>query len=140
MLGGRKWLKCPVCSSIYGKMTGDMPKGKMTVNVDKNLQCNGYPPGTIIISYSFGSCERNGVKVPGTSRTGYLPDNEEGREVLELLKECFDRKLTFTVGRSVTTGRDNQIVWNGIHHKTGTSGGAANFGYPDPTYLKRVKE
>jgi len=48
--------------------------------------------------------------------------------------------LTFTVGRSVTTGLDNQIVWNGIHHKTSYTGGAANFGYPDPTYLKRVKE
>ena len=56
MLGGRKWLKCPVCMTIYGKMTGDMPKGKMTVNVDKSLKCNGYGPGTIIINYSFHSC------------------------------------------------------------------------------------
>jgi deltex-like protein len=59
---------------------------------------------------------------------------------LKLLQEAFERKLTFTVGRSVTTGLDNQIVWNGIHHKTTISGGAANFGYPDPTYLTRVKE
>lgn len=44
------------------------------------------------------------------------------------------------MGRSVTSGMDNQIVWNGIHHKTRHNGGAANFGYPDPTYLKRVKE
>ena len=40
----------------------------------------------------------------------------------------------------MTTGLEHQIVWNGIHHKTNTSGGAANFGYPDETYLKRVKE
>ena len=32
------------------------------------------------------------------------------------------------------------VVWNGIHHKTNTSGGSSSFGYPDPTYLKRVKE
>jgi deltex-like protein len=57
-----------------------------------------------------------------------------------LLKEAFERKLTFTVGRSVTTGLDNQVVWNGIHHKTSTSGGSSSFGYPDPTYLTRVKE
>lgn len=44
------------------------------------------------------------------------------------------------MGRSVTTGMDNQIVWNGIHHKTSLHGGSASFGYPDPTYLKRVKE
>lgn len=60
--------------------------------------------------------------------------------MLQLLKEAFDRKLIFTVGRSVTTGLDNQVVWNGIHHKTSVSGGAANFAYPDPTYLTRVKE
>jgi hypothetical protein len=29
----------------------------------------------------------------------------------------------FTIGRSVTTGRDHQIVWNGIHIKTSTDGG-----------------
>ncbi len=46
----------------------------------------------------------------------------------------------FTVGRSVTTGLDNQTVWNGIHHKTSLSGGSARFGYPDDTYLTRVKE
>lgn len=48
--------------------------------------------------------------------------------------------MIFTVGRSVTTGLDNQTVWNGIHHKTSTTGGASRFGYPDPTYLSRVKE
>lgn len=39
----------------------------------------------------------------------------------------------------MTTGLDNQIVWNGIHHKTSLQGGSANFGFPDPTYFKRVK-
>jgi deltex len=48
--------------------------------------------------------------------------------------------LIFTVGKSVTTGLDNQVVWNGIHHKTNTSGGVGSFGYPDPTYFSRVKE
>lgn len=59
--------------------------------------------------------------------------------MLKLLEEAFNRKLIFTVGRSVTTGRDNQVVWNGIHHKTNLSGGSAYFGYPDETYFKRVK-
>ena len=44
------------------------------------------------------------------------------------------------MGRSVTTGRDNTVVWNGIHMKTNTHGGSSNFGYPDPTYFERVKE
>ena len=83
--------------------------------------------------------EKNGKYVPATTRVAYLPNNEEGKEVKKLIKTAFDRKLVFTIGRSVTTGQDNRIVWNGIHMKTNTSGGSANFGYPDATYLKRVK-
>jgi len=52
-----------------------------------------------------------------------LPDNKQGREVLSLLKLAFERKLIFTVGKSVTTGAEWVIVWNGIHHKTNLSGG-----------------
>ena len=63
----------------------------------------------------------------------------EGREVLALLIKAFKRKLIFTVGYSVVRGRDNCIVWNGIHHKTNTSGGTSNYGYPDRTYFTRVK-
>lgn len=58
-----------------------------------------------------------GARYSGTSRTAYLPDNAEGQEVLELFKKCFEKRLIFTVGRSVTTGQDNCVVWNGIHHK-----------------------
>lgn len=110
------------------------------MNIDKNMACQGHPKGTIIINYHFPSGKRNGKHYSGTSRVAYLPNTPEGNEVLDLLKEAFERKLTFTVGRSVTTGLDNQVVWNGIHHKTSISGGSSNFGYPDPTYLTRVKE
>jgi deltex-like protein len=78
MMGDKKWIKCPVCSSIFGKMMGDQPDGKMRVTVDPKMKCEGHPPGTIIISYSVGGCYRNGVNVPGTSRTGYLPNTPEG--------------------------------------------------------------
>jgi deltex-like protein len=70
----------------------------------------------------------------------FLPNNPEGRELLALLRTAFNRKLVFTVGRSVTTGQDNVVVWNGIHHKTSMYGGATSFGWPDPTYFSRVKE
>ena len=79
--------------------------------------------GTIIISYKFP----NGIQGPdhpnpgkpymGTNRTAYLPDNIEGKKVLKLLKKAFEQKLTFTIGRSATTGRDDCIIWN-ISHKT----------------------
>ena len=84
---------------------------------------------TIVIDYFF----RWGTQGPehpnpdrsydGTRRTAYLPDNHEGREVLQLLRRAFDARLVFTVGTSVTTGRQNQVTWNDIHHKTNMSGG-----------------
>jgi len=58
----------------------------------------------------------------GTVRCAYLPDTAEGREVCDLLKQAFDARLIFTVGRSVTTGADNVVVWNDIHHKTSYAG------------------
>ncbi|KRX01538.1 hypothetical protein PPERSA_01441 [Pseudocohnilembus persalinus] len=135
-----KHIKCPICSRIYGEMYGDQPDGTMKSRVDKNFRCAGYENcGTIIINYHFPSGIRNGKHYSGTGRTAYLPDNEEGRECLELLKIGFERKLLFTIGRSVTTGQDNTTVWNGVHHKTNTSGGPAYFGYPDPTYFNRLK-
>lgn len=69
-----------------------------------------------------------------------MPNNQEGRAVRDMLRIAFDRRLVFTVGESLTTGRKNVITWNGIHHKTSRVGGPARFGYPDPTYLQRVKE
>ena len=64
-----------------------------------------------------------GKKYCGTTRNAFLPDNKEGREVYHLLKKAFERRLTFTIGRSVTTGHDGVVTWNDIHHKTRQTGG-----------------
>lgn len=61
---------------------------------------------------------RDGQPYKGTRRTAYLPDNHEGRRILELLRKAFDDGIVFTVGKSTTTGRDNVVTWNDIHHKT----------------------
>ena len=136
MIGDKEFIKCPMCNCIYGKMTGDQPPGKMTVKIDKYWKCEGYEKyNTIVIQYDFAK----GKDYWGTSRTAYLPDNLEGREVLGLLRVGFERKLLFTIGTSVTTGQHNQTIWNGIHHKTSIHGGVGSFGYPDETYLTRVK-
>ena len=68
-------------------MIGDQPDGTMTWNVNKLMKCDGYPDcGTIIINYNMHAGKRGAINFPGTHRVGYLPDNEEGNEVLELLK------------------------------------------------------
>ena len=59
----------------------------------------------------------------GLSRQGYLPDNSEGRAVLGLLKKAFEHRLIFTVGVSRSSGKDNVVTWNDIHHKTRRDGG-----------------
>lgn len=64
-----------------------------------------------------------GVRYSGTSRTAYLPACKEGEKVLKLLRKAFDRRLIFTIGRSATTGLNNVITWNDIHHKTNIGGG-----------------
>ncbi|KAI2531140.1 deltex E3 ubiquitin ligase 3L [Homo sapiens] len=81
-----------------------------------------------------------GKRYPGIQRTAYLPDNKEGRKVLKLLYRAFDQKLIFTVGYSRVLGVSDVITWNDIHHKTSRFGGPEMYGYPDPSYLKRVKE
>lgn len=90
----------------------------------------------------------------GTARKAYLPDNDEGRHVLQLLERAFKLRQTFTIGQSRTTGQENVVTWNDIHHKTNYSGGTEkyvfvrlssfeeysssfSFGYPDANYLKR---
>ena len=135
LMGDKNNFKCPICSKIYGTLIGDMPEGTFYAYITPD-RCSGYTCDTIVINYYF----KNGQNYTGTTRVSYLPNNKEGREVLALLKVAFDRKLTFTVGTSVTTGRKNTVVWNGIHHKTSLFGEPTRFGYPDKSYFNRVKE
>ena len=137
LIGDKKSFKCPNCSKIYGILIGDQPPGSMSAHISYNFHCSGFEDcDTIVIKYDFPS----GSEYSGTYRTAFLPNNKEGKEILGLLKVCFDRKLTFTVGTSVTTGMTNTTVWNGVHHKTNLYGGSTNFGYPDNTYFNRVKQ
>ena len=142
MLGGKEYIRWAVCSKVYGEMIGDSPPGEMKWKhyPKGKLPLETYEKsGTYEIHYLFIDGVRNGVPYRGTRRVAYLPDTYEGKEVLALLIKSFQRKLTFTVGDSVTTGRKNVVVWNSIHHKTSTHGGTLSYGYPDPTYFNRVK-
>src|SRR5688500_11883447 len=106
-----------------------------------HMPCTGFEAvGTWYINYAYPSgTYKTNVRYRGTARDAFLPDTKEGREVLALLVKAFERRHTFTVGTSVTTGQQNCVVWNGIHHKTSLMGGPTYFGYPDPTYFNRVK-
>jgi len=55
-----------------------------------------------------------------------------------MLRVAWDRRLIFTIGRSVTSGSDNVVTWNEIHHKTCMYHGS--HGFPDPNYFTNVIE
>ncbi|XP_034022633.1 E3 ubiquitin-protein ligase DTX3L-like isoform X2 [Thalassophryne amazonica] len=136
---------CPICREVFGKMQGDQPDGNMSWNISSS-PLPGFPGcGTIVITYHIPDgiqTEKHpnpGKKYCGTMRRAYLPDNKEGHNVLQLLRKAFEQKMIFTVGMSRTTGEEDQVTWNDIHHKTNTRGGAC-YGYPDHNYLKRVTE
>ncbi|CAH6792301.1 E3 ubiquitin-protein ligase DTX3L [Phodopus roborovskii] len=138
---------CPVCQTSYGVQIGNQPDGGIMTSDTLSQSLPGYENcGTIVINYEIKSgIQTNehpnpGKPYHGTYRRAYLPNNDEGKEVLDLLQKAFQKRLIFTVGNSRSTGASNVITWNDIHHKTSPFGGPENFGYPDPDYLKRVKE
>ncbi|XP_053276395.1 probable E3 ubiquitin-protein ligase DTX3 isoform X2 [Pleuronectes platessa] len=130
---------------IYGTLTGTQPDGGKMKTYRNSSSLPGYEKyGTITIHYDVQSGIQEeehpnpGQPFEGVFRTAYLPDSSEGRRILGLLRRAFDQRLIFTVGRSTTTGRNNIVTWNDIHHKTSTHGGPTCYGYPDPDYLSRV--
>uniref|UniRef100_A0A3Q2U6Y5 E3 ubiquitin-protein ligase n=1 Tax=Fundulus heteroclitus TaxID=8078 RepID=A0A3Q2U6Y5_FUNHE len=137
---------CPICKDIFGEVQGPQPDGTMTWNHFSTSLPGFADCGHISITYTFlgGKQKENhpnpGQYYTGTTRYAYLPDNKEGNEVLRLLKKAFDQKLIFTVGTSRTSGVENTVTWNDIHHKTSMTGGPERFGYPDKNYLSRVKD
>lgn len=145
--------KCPLCSKAIPQEQGSQtPKGKccsgtMTVSTDDHTHCESYEDvGTITISYQLhGGVQKEyhqnpGHAFSGASRTAYLPDNQEGKDLLERLKYSFLHGLNFMVGTSLTTAQPNVVTWASIHHKTSSYGGFSAFGFPDTTYFERCND
>lgn len=126
------FIKCPFCLGTSGIEIGTCPNGTMTDQVVPS-PCEGYSGyDSIGLTYQVQDVNYR------LNRTAYLPDNNEGREVLQLLRIAWDRRLCFSIGTSNTSGLENVLVWN-IHHKTSREGGVLRYGYPDPSYFERVK-
>jgi deltex-like protein len=142
-LSGPLCLKCPECQALHGTRTGDQPPGSMSWSrVPGSLA--GHPGcGSLVVTYRLEGGQQ-GPEHPspgrpytahGFPRTAYLPDSGQGRTVLRLLAVAFRRRLLFTDGRSLTSGRDDCVTWAGVHHKTALGG---EHGFPDIGYLDRV--
>jgi deltex len=136
--------KCPLCRAPIGAPQGKMPSGTMEIEVRPDLTCSGHSAGTLVITYRIDKGRQkvyheNPGKVHGAAhRTAYVPDCEEGRNLIKRLQFAFAHGLIFTVGTSLTTGRSNSITWSSIHHKTRRNEGA--HGYPDPGFFLNANE
>lgn len=136
--------KCPNCRAPIGAPQGTMPSGTMQIEFRSDLVCSGHNSGTIRIKYEIDAGlqmvyhDHPGEYHEGTVRVAYLPDIQEGRNLLKRLKFAFLRGLTFTVGTSHTSGRPNSVTWTSIHHKTSLCEGA--HGYPDLGYFINANE
>ncbi|XP_067930342.1 probable E3 ubiquitin-protein ligase DTX3 [Watersipora subatra] len=136
---------CPTCRVPFREAEGKQPRGGTMTTTRSHNSLPGYEGyGCITIQYNIPPGIQGpehphpGIHFAGTSRVAYLPDTDKGRKVENLLRKAFDRRLIFCVGQSITTGIDNSVVWNDIHHKTNTHGGSSSYGYPDAEYLDRV--
>lgn len=140
---------CPVCKTEYATCEmGPMPPGTMTV-VYLNSSLPGFDAdsGTIQIMFNFPPGIQQHVHqnpfqpYAGDSRVAYLPNTPMGQYVLRLFRKAWDRKVLFTIGRSLSLDADNRIIYNGIHMKTvKTRVVGYPWGYPDDTYLDRVTD
>lgn len=140
-----KHSQCPVCKKSYGVKIGNMPNGVMSIYAHASTHLPGYESyGTIEMIFAFPSGFQDDSHphpfhpYKGDQRVAYLPDNPEGRRVMNLFRLAWERKLLFSIGYSVSRGCDDCIIFNGIHMKT--SVGTDQHGWPDPTYLTRVTQ
>jgi len=140
--------KCPICRKYTTAPQGKSPSGTLDVSVSTDL-CSSYESTTtqtIVLKYSMQSGiqktyhENSGKSFSGTERVAYIPNIPDGRKLLNRLIYAFTKGLTFTIGTSLTSGKQNAITWSSIHHKTRLSGGVSNYGWPDAGYFINCNE
>jgi len=134
-----------MCNEEWCACQRNQPVGLMSWRTEKQPLPGYEDCETIAITYNFHKGQqgwehpRPGHPYEKLYFTAYLPNNAEGQAVCEMLERAFDARLLFTIGKSRSTGEDNQILWNFVEHKTNRLGGPSNYGYPDPDYLGRVR-
>ncbi|XP_059413813.1 uncharacterized protein LOC132148984 isoform X1 [Carassius carassius] len=81
-----------------------------------------------------------GSPFDGGQFVAYLPLDPKGQSLLPCLEKAFNQGLTFTVSSSKKASGDAKVTWGRIPHKTRVDGGKSGKGYPDSTYLTRLRE
>ncbi|XP_072026037.1 uncharacterized protein [Amphiura filiformis] len=137
---------CLMCNEFYCTAEEKALHGKMTSYRRTDIHLQGSTSaGAIYIVYDFppgtqGSDHpRPGKSYKGTRALAYLPCNSEGFLVARQLREAFIAGLTFTVKSDGAGGYE--VTWSDkIPHKRNVKGGKWKYGFPDPDYMKQVKD
>lgn len=126
--------------------TGSCPSGTMSVSLLQGCPCPGFsnssgnPVDTLCIDYAIpGGIQtvnhaNPGHSYRGTTRRAYVPDMDEGHQLLIRLMHSWKRGFNLSVGTSLTTREQNVVVWSQlVPHKTSLHGG--QWGFPDVNYI-----
>lgn len=122
---------------------GVAPSGTLKIRLTTDV-CPGFmpPPTCILLEYEIMAGTQKpyhpnpGVSYPSTTRHAYLPNDDNGTKLLARMKVAWNYGHMFKIGRSLTSGLDNQVCWTTIMNKTSLRGGT--FGFPDATYLGKA--
>uniref|UniRef100_A0A6T0BYF9 RING-type E3 ubiquitin transferase n=2 Tax=Chrysotila carterae TaxID=13221 RepID=A0A6T0BYF9_CHRCT len=135
--------KCPACGHAY-PVRGPQPSGCMRASVHPR-PCAGHEASSSIeLTYAFATgVQRSqhpseGRPYAAVERRCVYPNDAVGGAAVMLLRLAFRRGLAFRIGDSATTGKSGVVVW-AIHQKSRRDGGTTRHGWPDGTYLTRLK-
>uniref|UniRef100_A0A182Q4P1 E3 ubiquitin-protein ligase n=1 Tax=Anopheles farauti TaxID=69004 RepID=A0A182Q4P1_9DIPT len=112
------YIECPTCMSVYGVKYGNQPHGTMCCELVATVPGNT-PTAVHKITFNFTS-GLQGYQHPnpgkpffavGFPRHCFLPNTSLGMKMVYYLDVAFKRRLLFTIGRSVTTGSDDVVMW-----------------------------
>ena len=68
-----------------------------------------------------------GRKYASTTKTAFFPMSTEGIRVVDSLQQSFTARRLFTIKPSSDASNDDELVWNGICHKTNVFGGPQQY-------------
>lgn len=122
-----------------GATHGSCPSGGMTCETHIVDRQAGTKMIQIMYEIPDGTQQSNhpqpGRRYPGTTRVAYLPETDQGRNMLQRFQWAFQKGISLTIGTSLTTGQTGVVVWSKhLPHKTNWRGGGP-FGFPDINYV-----
>ena len=148
----QRWLAekstCPVCRKTLFTIRGYQPKHPNSffrVEEDATPLAGFAECSSLVLSFHIeAGYQSTDMPLPGETFNGlkltsFLPNNQEGQEMVRLLNIAWERGLLFRVGFNPQTNRMDQVVPNGFEFKLRRDGGILFHGFPDPSYMNRLK-